>query len=161
MVIDPAASQHDLTEHLLGHNYPVERETMADVSALLMQVASAHGARHPELHDLERVWATLCQCLGRHLRDERPVIATHLEPEARPAPREATTRGTIASQHEEILALVRRVHELTGGYEMPVDGCDAYRSLFVILRDFEEDVREHVELADCVLRRDASSGASR
>ena len=161
MSIDPAASEHDLTVHLLDHNYPVERETMADVSALLAQVASAHGARHPELRDLESVWAELCRCLGRHLRDERPMLAPHVEPVARHAPPSAAASGVISSQHAEILALVRRVRELTGGYTTPVDGCEAYRSLFVSLEEFEEDLREHVELADNVLGRECGSGTSR
>jgi len=157
MVIDPAASEHDLTEHLLDHNYPVERETMANVTTLLAQVASAHGARHPELHDLEGVWADLCRRLGRHLRDEGPMLAPHLDPGAHAGSRTATTNGTIASQHAEIVALVRRVRELTGGYSTPADGCEAYRSLFASLADFEEDLREHVELADSVLGRDLTS----
>jgi len=161
MAIDPAASEHDLTVHLLDHNYPVERETMANVSALLAQVASTHGARHPELRDLESVWSELCRCLSRHLRDERPMLAPHLEPEAHRAPQEAAMSGAIGSQHQEIVALVRRVRELTDCYTTPEDGCEAYRSLFASLHDFEEDLREHVELAENVLRRAGTSGSSR
>jgi regulator of cell morphogenesis and NO signaling len=157
MAIDPAASEHDLTVHLLDHNYPVERETMANVSALLAQVADAHGARHPELHELEGVWADVCRCLGQHLRDEGPMLEPHLESSAHVAPRTGATGGTISSQHEQIAALVRRVRELTSGYKAPADGCEAYRSLFASLVDFEEDLREHVELANSVLKRDLTS----
>jgi regulator of cell morphogenesis and NO signaling len=157
MAIDPAVSEHDLTVHLLDHNYPVERETMANVSTLLGQVAAAHGARHPELHELEAVWAEVCRCLGQHLRDEGPMLEPHLEPAAHATPRTGATGGTIASQHEQIVALVRRVRELTSGYATPADGCEAYRTLFASLADFEEDVHEHVEIANSVLKRDLTS----
>ena len=153
MAIDPASSSHDLAEHLLDHNYPIERETMADVSALLAQVASVHGARHPELHALEATWAELCGCLARHLRDERSMLAPHVEQQTPPAPVPGPRSGAMASQHKEVLGLVRRVRELTGGYAPPADACDAYRALLASLAEFEEDVHEHVELADNVLRR--------
>ncbi len=151
MAIDPASTPHDLAEHLLDHNYPIERETMSDVSAMLSQVASVHGARHPELRDLETTWAELCRCLGRHLHDERPALEPHVDPKAPPSSPELPR--SVSHQHGEVLGLVRRVRELTGGYAPPDDACDAYRALMARLAEFEEDVHEHVEIADRVIGR--------
>jgi regulator of cell morphogenesis and NO signaling len=144
MATDPPASLHDIAEHLLDRNYPMERETMADIAALLTNVACTHGARHPELHDLEAVWADLCKGLRHHLREEQPILAPYVDRDAHAA----TSGRAKAGKHEEVLALLRRVRALTADYAPPPDACDAYRSLLESLAAFEADLQEHLRLDD-------------
>jgi regulator of cell morphogenesis and NO signaling len=130
---------------------------MADTTALLGQVVSVHGVAHPELRAVEATWAELCRRMRAHLREERPALTPYVEPAEHAAP--APPASLLATQHEEVVALVRQISALTRGYLPPADACDAYRALYRDLAAFEADLEEHVHLADDVLRRDRSRRA--
>lgn len=138
--------------HVVEHNYPLEREMMADTSELIAKVVSVYGAEHHELREIDRLWSELCRRMTKHLHDERPVLEPLITPSGDDR-RAAAKRGAVAGEHEEVVALVRRIRELAKGYAPPPDACDAMRSLYAALRAFESDLHEHVLLADDVLKR--------
>jgi regulator of cell morphogenesis and NO signaling len=137
--------------HIVDHNYPVERETMADTTALIAKVASVHGAQHAELREIEAIWAELCRQLRRHLHDEGAALEPLKDPDSVRNQRTAAPKSAFAGQHEEVVGLVRKIRELTRGYAPPGDACDALEALYRDLEAFEADLHEHVLLADNVL----------
>lgn len=137
--------------HVVEHNYPLEREMMADTSALIAKVVSVYGADHHELREIDALWSELCRAMTKHLHDERPVLEPLMSASGETSG--ADKRGAVAEEHEEVVALVRRIRALAKDYAPPPDACDAMRSLYAALRAFESDLHEHVLLADDVLLR--------
>lgn len=136
-------SRDVVAAHILEQNYPVERVSMVDTSALLTQVASVHGAAHPELRELETIWTQVCRRMHQHMLQEQREI----DPPA------ANAKNMLSGQHAEIVDLVRRIRALTHGYVPPEDDCDALRAVYADLEAFEADLHEHVLLAESVLLR--------
>lgn len=136
-----------VAHHIAHDNYPSERNTMADMTQLIAKVASVHGAKHPELFEIETLWADLCQRLRKHLRDEAHALEPFLQGPA--APKSGPNR--FAGQHEAVVAMAHRIRGLTHGYSPPTGTCDALLALYRDLAAFEADLHEHVLLADNVL----------
>ncbi|HEX7603604.1 MAG TPA: DUF542 domain-containing protein, partial [Polyangiaceae bacterium] len=139
----PTAVAH----HIVDHNFPVERETMADMAQLIAKVASVHGARHPELFEINALWADLCERLAKLLREESRALEPFLEEPTAPK----SGPSLFTDQHEEVVTLAHRIRVLTHGYAPPADACDAFLALYRELAAFEADLHEHVLLADNVL----------
>lgn len=154
MTIDPTDPRAAAADRLLRHNHPAERETMADTAALLSQVASVYGARHPELHEIETAWADQRERMSHHWRDEGSILEVYVDEHVSAAQRPPAPRSKIAGQHDDIIAMMRRIRALTNDYAAPPDACDAYRALYSELKSFEASLQEHVHLADDVLSRD-------
>ena len=139
--------------HLVDHNYVVEREKMADTSALMAKVVSVHGASHPELREIATLWADLCGSLRAHLHYEGKELEP-LKDDAEPTRDSVKRMKAFHGQHEEVVALAHRIRVLTDNYHPPSDACEALESLYRDLETFEADLHEHVLLADNVLFRD-------
>lgn len=137
-------SRDVVAAHIVQRNYPLERMSMADTSALLTQVVSVHGAAHPELREVEAAWTQLCRRMHQHMWEERPGIDSLA----------AKNKKDLSVQHAGILELMRRIRGLTHGYTSPDEGCDALRAVYSDLETFEGDLHEHVLLADSVLFRE-------
>ena len=58
-----------------------------------------------------------------------------------------TTSGPISMmllEHDRAGELLARLRELTGGYQVPEDGCASYRALYDGLAELEADTHLHV-----------------
>jgi len=129
--------------HIVEHGYPAARVSMANTSSLLGQVASVHGAAHPELREVETTWMQVCRRMRQHMVQERREID----------PRVAAPEG-LAVQHADLVELMRRIRALTCGYNPPEGGRDALSAVYHDLEAFEADLHEHVLLAESVLLRE-------
>lgn len=121
---------------------------------LAEKVASVHGGRHPELQEVTRLFTALAADLRPHLAAEEaevfPAIAS-LEPGTAGDDRLAARIGDLVAEHTAVGAQLARLHELTGGYTTPEDGCASYRSLFDRLGRLEADTHIHIHLENNVL----------
>jgi len=139
--------------HIVDHNYVVEREKMADTTALIAKVAGVHGAQHPELREIVGIWGDLCGLLRAHIHYESKELEP-LRDDAEPTRDSVKRMKAFHGQHEEVVALAHRIRVLTNNYVRPNDACDALEALYRDLEAFEVDLHEHVLLADNVLFRD-------
>jgi regulator of cell morphogenesis and NO signaling len=54
-------------------------------------------------------------------------------------------------EHDDAGEALRRLRELTNGFQPPADACNTYRALFDGLKDLEEDLHRHIHLENSVL----------
>lgn len=59
------------------------------------------------------------------------------------------TLAELRSEHAAAEADIRRLADLTDGYEAP--SCPDWRALYVLCREYERDFREHVELEEQIV----------
>ncbi len=149
---NPAGLPPDqLCDHIVQRHHDYLREALPRLSELLRKSRDAHEAAHPELRDLEQVFAALRAELEQHMMKEEMVLfpaVKQLVAAARPPLFPfGTVRNPIAvmeDEHNHAADALRRMRELTGGYRPPEDACATYRELLRGLSELERDLHMHI-----------------
>jgi regulator of cell morphogenesis and NO signaling len=148
---DELADRIEATHHRYLHDALPRLEALAD------KVASVHGERHPELDRVAQLVRALRADLEPHLMREEQVLFPLIRAIARGAatPSEAQFVSQPIAQmdreHDTTGALLAELHDETGGYHVPPDGCTSYRALYEGLRELESDTHLHVHKETNVL----------
>lgn len=147
-----------LADHIEATHHAYLHAELPRLHALAEKVADVHGVRHHELHDVLHSYAELRSELQPHLaKEERVVFPTIRQLAAAPAPGpipHTSIREPISvllSDHDRAGELLERLRSLTGGFEVPDDGCASYRALYDGLAQLEADTHLHVHKENNVL----------
>jgi regulator of cell morphogenesis and NO signaling len=153
-----AMSAADLVDHLEATHHRYLWEELPRLSALLEKVTSVHGARHPELDEIGRCFASLRADLEPHLmKEERvlfPMIRELAAARVRPTFHCGSVRNPISvmeREHDTAGELLARLRQLTGDYAPPADACVSYEMLYRGLAELEADTHLHVHKENNVL----------
>ncbi|MEO5761797.1 MAG: iron-sulfur cluster repair di-iron protein, partial [Vicinamibacteria bacterium] len=138
-----------LTEHIVSTHHKYIRTSSPVISGYLEKLVKVHGARHPELARVERVFAQMSRDLEPHMMKEEHVLFPYLNELARAGgeQRLSSPFGTVENpirmmerEHEEVGNEMRLIRELTNNFTPPADGCTTYKVCFAELARFEEDL---------------------
>lgn len=147
---DNAALAHDIVDT----HHAFMWEEMPRLAALVDKVATVHGARHTELAALQETYHAAVTELEPHMtREERqifpaisrfekgqPVTTSFVEPIAQ-----------LRAEHEVVGDLFKKMRAISGGYEVPEDGCNSYRMMMRALAEMETDLHEHIHKENNIL----------
>lgn len=172
------SSLADLMAHIVEKHHTYCREGAARLEQLLSSVVRRHGERHPELRRVQALFRKMSNDLRQHLlKEERtlfPLIARLEEARSRQMAPPRFPFGTIANpirmmlfEHDTGNRELEEIRKATSDYSFPADADEEYRGLLEGLRDFEQDMKDHVFLENEILFRraialeqEASSAAS-
>lgn len=152
----------DLIGHILAKHHVYTKTEMVRLQALIEKVIGAHGANHPELHNIGDVFQEMCADLTPHMAKEENVLFPYLEEleasllQRRPAP--LAPFGTVKNpirmmmmEHDTVGDLLRELRALSSDYAVPADGCISYHTLYEALEGFEKDLHQHIHLENNIL----------
>jgi len=54
-------------------------------------------------------------------------------------------------EHDAAGGITGQIREISGGYAVPEDGCVSYQALYHGLREFEQDLHQHIHLENNIL----------
>ena len=145
----------NLMTHIVEKHHAYCREELARLEQLLSSIARKHGDRHPELRRVQSLFAKMGNDLKLHLLKEEqtlfPMIARLEEARSRQAASPKFPFGTIANpirmmvlEHDTGTSELAEIRKLSSDYTVPADADEEYRDLFRGLRDFDEDMKQHV-----------------
>ncbi len=148
----------DLIDHILETHHAFLRTELPRVAGLIHKVQSAHGARHPELAELESVFLAMLSELESHMRKEErvlfPVIRTLEEiPETYRLPLGSVDNPirVMLHEHDEVGIALRRIRALTNDFLPPKDACPTFRVMMESLSQLESDLHLHIHLENNIL----------
>lgn len=149
-----------LIQYLLDKHHTFTREQLALVGKLGSKVLAVHGAHHPELAEVNRIFNEMAEELQHHLLKEEHMAFPFLkglekgeepgQPFSYEMFRNAPQR-VLMGDHEmagEQLASLRRI---TKGYTPPPDACVTFRAFYRGLAELEADLHRHIHLENNVL----------
>jgi len=151
-----------LIEEIIQRHHAYLRRRLPELTRMLDRVSAAHGKRHPELHAIREVFASLRDELTTHMmKEERILFPAIVELErAQAEARRCAILGcgsmanpisVMESEHQsagDALSLLRR---LTNDYDVPHDACETYRALFIGLKELEVDLHLHIHKENNIL----------
>ncbi len=152
----------DLISHITTTHHVFVREESPRIQALAAKVVGVHGKNHPELLQVQQVFAALAEELRVHLMKEEqmlfPYISLMEENTLAGEPAPPAMFGTVANpvrmmmqEHDGAGEALRALRSVTVNYTVPEDACISYRTLFQALQDFEADLHQHIHLENNVL----------
>ena len=151
-----------LVAYIVGNHHTYVRRSLPMVASHLRKLAATHGKVHPELLEVEELWAQVAGEMSAHMAKEEQVLFPHIVALADAAPRgEAVAAPPFGSievpirmmeeEHDSAGEVMARIRALTSDYTPPADGCVTYRVCFQELLAFEQDLHAHVHLENNVL----------
>ncbi len=146
-----AATISELVDNLITVHHEHLRRELPRLANLIDRVFVAHGAAHPEMADVKRVFGAL--------RDELELHATKEETQVFPMCRQlehavtmprfhcGAVRNPIRSlgiEHEECSGAFVTLRQLTGGFTAPEGVCNTYRAMLDGLNALEKELHRHI-----------------
>jgi regulator of cell morphogenesis and NO signaling len=152
----------DLTRHIREKHHRYVREAIGRVRPLLEKVKAKHGENHPEIADVQELFAQVAQEMIMHMQKEEQILFPYIDALERSVNRKEsleppffeTVRNPIQAmmmEHDSAGELVRQIRKATGEYAPPPDACTTYKALYQDLREFEADLHQHVHLENNIL----------
>ncbi|MFA7444739.1 MAG: iron-sulfur cluster repair di-iron protein [Flavobacteriaceae bacterium] len=143
------------------HHRYIEDKTPV-LLAFLNKLCKVHGDRHPELFEIDRLFNESAQDLAAHMKKEelilfpfiRKMVSTRISGRPLERPQFGTVENPIEMmkhEHDTEGERFREIARLTDNYTPPADGCNTYRTAFLMLEEFEQDLHKHIHLENNIL----------
>jgi regulator of cell morphogenesis and NO signaling len=149
----PALASHIVAEH---HEYV--RAALPRLREHTKKIASVHGARHPELHEVSVLFAAMADELQAHLLKEERILFPYIAELVVAGGSAESPFGSVENpirmmerEHDAAGRSMARIRALLHDYAAPDDACATYRLCLEELRAFEADLHTHVHLENNIL----------
>jgi regulator of cell morphogenesis and NO signaling len=140
----------DLVVHILANYHKPLAEELPRLEAMARKVVDVHREKAPqELPELLSVYLGLKAELEQHMVKEERILFPMIQ-----NGQGAMAEGPIAvmeQEHESVGSALKRLRELTDGYEVPAAACNTWRALWHGLAALEEDLHQHIHLENNIL----------
>lgn len=147
-----------LIDFIQQHHHRYVREAIPEIQGLLERICEKHGADQPFLKKLRQAFNLLAEELLAHLPKEEEILfpmILHFTAEGnKPAdiyPRVEAPVAVMEHEHESAGDLIKLMRSLTDDYSTPEYACPTYQYTFRKLREFDEDLMQHIHLENNIV----------
>ncbi|HET8810798.1 MAG TPA: iron-sulfur cluster repair di-iron protein [Flavobacteriaceae bacterium] len=125
----------------------------------LAKIEQVHGDKHSELEEIQNLFNETAGELSAHMKKEELILFPLIRKLVANKPEEKeTAKASVANpiqkmmeEHDTEGARFQKIAELSGNYTPPADACNTYRTAFALLKEFEDDLHEHIHLENNIL----------
>ncbi len=151
-----------LATHIQTTHHGYVEKQIPILKQYLRKICDVHGDKHPELHEIEKLFNESAGEFTLHMKKEEmmlfPFIRRMVNAQERGEKVESPQFGTIENPVEMMMhdhtaegERFRKIFELSSGYTPPEDGCNTYKVTYALLKEFEEDMHLHIHLENNIL----------
>lgn len=147
-----------LSDYIEKKHHRFVRQSIEDITPFLAKVARVHGERHPELLEVEALFNGAAVELTKHMYQEENVVFPYVRKMMSESNDDKPSMKTVQhpisqmmQEHDVEGERFRKIAELTDNYNPPSDACNTYRVTLALLRDFEDDLHQHIHLENNIL----------
>ena len=156
------ASLESLSGHIISQHHAYVKKELPRLDTLAKKVVAAHGSNHLELPGIQSALQNLGQEMAQHMEKEEMVLFPYIakleralaDGSARPQSCFGTVANPIAmmmQEHEGAGELLAEIRQLSGNFTLPQDACPTYHAFFDGLKEFEQDLHQHIHLENNIL----------
>lgn len=135
---------------------------ISEIKPYLEKIANVHGIRHPELKQIKELFDETGAKMSVHMKKEELMIFPFIKKmiklknngEKLPALRFGKDNNPIdlmKEDHNEEGERFRKIRKLSKDYFVPEDACSTYKVSLSLLKEFEEDLHQHIHLENNIL----------
>jgi regulator of cell morphogenesis and NO signaling len=145
-----------LSDYIVNTHHKFVLKNLPELVFYTQKIANVHGDHHPELIEVQALFAKINEELLQHLKNEEEVLFPAIKQAENIA--SARVKATIVSEitrmqgeHEFAGGAMDKINVLTNNYQVPEDACNTYRVSLKLLEQFEDDLHTHVHLENNIL----------
>ncbi|MFD1361518.1 iron-sulfur cluster repair di-iron protein [Lentibacillus salinarum] len=146
----------ELIDHIVHTHHAYLNEELPALGKFVSKIFRVHGQNHPHLKALHRLYNDFKVDMEEHsVKEEEEVFPLIKEYEDNPSDellqhiREAN--GGLEDDHDASGNILKRLREITNGFQPPSDACNSYRITYARLAELESDTFQHIHLENHVL----------
>jgi regulator of cell morphogenesis and NO signaling len=151
-----------LCTHIAATHHAYVKRELPRLAQLAQKVVNRHGPTKPELPMIAETLMQLDEELTSHLAKEEimlfPFIASLEQFVSYGAPKPKSCFGTVSNpiammtqEHDAAGALLGEIRRLSGDFTTPEDACPTFHAFYDGLREFEQDLHQHIHLENNIL----------
>lgn len=151
-----------LADYIQNTHHKYVREAIPVIFEYTQKVAKVHGDRHPEAVDIANKFLMVTDELNRHMCKEEDVLFPYIKhlaiANSHQIKVEPSPFGTVENpinrmehEHDVVGELMNEINTLSDNYTPPADACTTYRLSYAKLKEFEEDLHQHIHLENNIL----------
>lgn len=148
-------SNEELIGYILMHHHFYVKQSMPTISIHLQKVATKHGERFPYMIEVWELFQQIQQDMTSHMHKEELILFPRIkELSTKSASETAFIQVPISvmeMEHDNAGEIMYKIRTLTNGYEIPEGACTTFRVVLGELKEFEEDLHQHVHLENNIL----------
>ena len=156
------ATLEELSGHIVATHHAYVKSELPRLAALAQRVVRRHGDTQAELPLIQSKLAMLDEELSQHLSKEEVILFPYVvKLERALATGSGTPRGcfgTVANpiammvaEHDAAGGLLAEIRELSHQFTTPVGACPTYHAFYDGLKEFEQDLHQHIHLENNIL----------
>jgi regulator of cell morphogenesis and NO signaling len=156
------ASLESLSGHIIATHHAYVKRELPRLAELALKVVARHGATTPELKVIQTSLARLDEELSQHLAKEEAILFPYIVQLERAAVAGTAKPhgcfGTVANpiammtqEHDAAGTLLAEIRLLSHNFVTPADACPTYHAFYDGLKDFEQDLHQHIHLENNIL----------
>lgn len=151
-----------LSSHIVAKHHAYVKRELPRLAQLAEKVVNRHGSTKPELPVIATTLMQLDEELTQHLAKEEavlfPYIAALDQSVSVGTPRPHSCFGTVANpiammtqEHDVAGSLIAKIQRLSGNFTTPEGACPTFHAFYDGLREFEQDLHQHIHLENNIL----------
>ena len=148
-----------LVNHIVTTHHYYVKNAMPLIAVHLEKVAAKHGVSFPEMMRVKELFEVIHQDMDQHMMKEESVLFPRILEIEKGAGQEVLfsagyISGPIAMmeyEHENAGDALFEIRRLTHNYTVPPGACTTFRICLSELKEFEDDLHEHVHLENNIL----------
>jgi regulator of cell morphogenesis and NO signaling len=150
-----------LSDFIENNHHAYVKKSLQPVLELAVKVARVHGEAHPETKSVVASFNRVAQEMSSHMAKEEQVLFPYIHKlvqEKKTGVKEAASFGSVKQpinmmemEHDVVGKNMGYINQLTNGYTLPADACASYTLLYKWLKEFEDDLLQHVHLENNIL----------
>jgi len=155
-------SLESLSSHIVTKHHAYVKRELPRLAQLAQKVVGRHGSTKPELPVIATNLMQLDEELTQHLAKEEAVLFPYIAGLERSnsigTPKPHSCFGAIANpiammteEHDAAGALIAEIRRLSGNFTTPADACPTFHAFYDGLREFEQDLHQHIHLENNIL----------
>ncbi len=157
-----SASLESLVTHITSTHHQYVKRELPRLDTLAQKVVARHGSTHAEVAEIRAALATLDSELTQHLAKEELVLFPYIanleravaSGDSKPHACFATVANPIAmmtQEHDAAGVLLAEIRHLSSGFTPPQDACTTFHAFYDGLKEFEQDLHQHIHLENNIL----------
>lgn len=151
-----------LSDHIVSTHHSYVNRELPRLAGLAQRVVNRHGATQLELPAIQGKLSELDEELTQHLAKEEAVLfpyLTRLEraiADGKPKPHGcfgavANPVAMMIEEHDAAGSLLAEIRTLSQDFTTPQGACPTYHAFYDGLREFEQDLHQHIHLENNIL----------
>lgn len=151
-----------LSSHIVAKHHSYVKRELPRLAQLAEKIVIRHGTTKAELRVIAATLLQLDEELTQHLAKEEailfPYIAALEESVSSGSARPHSCFGTVSNpiammtqEHDAAGSLIGEIRRLSRDFATPADACPTFHAFYDGLREFEQDLHQHIHLENNIL----------